>query len=448
MMGLPGAVENTQAALAAGATAIGNLGQYFTFRLPHWDDDVATTEATLVSLGLVAAQEAEILVHSNLDDGFAGLFADASAAIGMVLLEKYIVEDLIGAKVSHCYGHHFTTPRLRLAFHQALSKVSATPGTMIYGSTVSYRSSAAGNYASLASYLQADILALRRKGTGHAINPVPVTENERIPDVDEIIDAQIFAGRLAEHAAMWAELIDPALIDDLAAKLVEGGRVFAHNVLEGLPELGVDPTDAGQIMLALRRIGPRRLEHLFGAGPQDAGEWSGRRTIVRSEWMSELDHLTDRCIASIGGELRSLIASRRLVVCVGTSDVHEHGKTLVEKVLGHLDVAVIDGGVSIDPETLVRRAVDGGADVIAISTYNGVALRYARGVIACLAEAGLTIPVCIGGKLNQIPEDSNSGLPVDVTGEIRALGVEPCPSLDGLASTLANLARQRAKDDG
>ena len=165
---------------------------------------------------------------------------------------------------------------------------------MIYGSTVSYRSTAAGNFASLASYLQADIWALRRKGTGHAVNPVPVTENERIPDVDEIIDAQIFAGRLAEHAATSAELIDPALVDDLAAKLVEGGRAFARNVLEGLPELGVDRTDAGQIMLALRRIGPKRLERLFGAGPQDAAEWSGRRTIVSSEWMSELEHLADR----------------------------------------------------------------------------------------------------------------------------------------------------------
>jgi hypothetical protein len=71
---------------------------------------VVTTEATLVALGLVAAQDVEILVHSNLDDGFAGLFADTSAAIGMVLLEKYIVEDLIGASVSHCYGHHFTAP--------------------------------------------------------------------------------------------------------------------------------------------------------------------------------------------------------------------------------------------------------------------------------------------------------------------------------------------------
>ena len=47
MLGLPGALENTKAALEAGATALGNLGQYFTFRLPGWDDDVATTEATV-----------------------------------------------------------------------------------------------------------------------------------------------------------------------------------------------------------------------------------------------------------------------------------------------------------------------------------------------------------------------------------------------------------------
>jgi hypothetical protein len=36
IIGMPAALENTVAALQAGATAIGNLGQYFTFRLPDW----------------------------------------------------------------------------------------------------------------------------------------------------------------------------------------------------------------------------------------------------------------------------------------------------------------------------------------------------------------------------------------------------------------------------
>ena len=40
VIGLPAAVENTAAALQAGSTSIGNLGQYITFELPGWTDDV------------------------------------------------------------------------------------------------------------------------------------------------------------------------------------------------------------------------------------------------------------------------------------------------------------------------------------------------------------------------------------------------------------------------
>ena len=274
MLGLPGALDNTKHALAAGATAIGNLGQYFTFRLPDWDDDIVTTEATVSALGLIAAQDVEILVHSNLDDGFAGLFADMSATLGMVLVEEHIVEALIGARTSHCFGHHFTAPGLRLAFHRALAAVTDGPGTMIFGNTVSYRSTPGGNFASLSNYLQADISALRRKHTGHAINPVPVTENERIPDVDEIIEAQTFAGRLVEHASEWLGLVSFEQVDRDAETLVEGARVFAGRVLNGLDQAGVDTTDPAALMIALRRIGPRRLEALYGPGAPDPAGWS------------------------------------------------------------------------------------------------------------------------------------------------------------------------------
>ena len=445
MMGLPGAVENTQAALAAGATAIGNLGQYFTFRLPYWDDDVATTEATLVALGLIAAQDVEVLVHSNLDDGFAGLFSDTSSALGMVLVEKYLVEELIGARLSHCYGHHFTSPLLRLAFHHALAQVTDSVGTMIFGSTISYRSTPAGNYASLASYLQADVWALQRQPTGHAVNPVPVTENERIPDVDEIVDAQLFAARLVEHAGASRDLVDWEAVDRLAGRLVEGGRRFARNVLGGLASSGVNTADAGELMLALRRIGAKRLEQLFGAGAADAETpdreaWSGRQLVVPAEWVEAIERESDAWVAAIDACLVSRIAARRLTACVGTTDVHEHGKALVERGLTKLGVTVVDGGVSADPERLVAIAIDSAADLIAISTYNGVALRYARDVMRCLDRAGVALPVCIGGRLNQIPEDSNSGLPVEVSSEIRALGAIPCASIEALVPVLQGLA--------
>jgi hypothetical protein len=435
MLGLPGALDNTKAAIAAGATSLGNLGQYFTFRLPGWDDDVATTEATVTALGLIAAQNGAVLVHSNLDDGFAGLFQDMCCSLGMVLVEKHIVEGLIGAPLAHCYGHHFSDPLSRMAFHAALATVSTTPGTMIFGNTVSYQSTEAGNYASLASYLLPDMMALGRWPTGHAVNPVPVTENQRIPDVDEIIDAQTFAHRLGQHAPMHAALVNWPIVEDMAARMVAGGRRFAAALLAGLVEMGVDSDDPAQLMLAIRRLGPRRLEAAFGPGAMTGTK---RSPDIQAEWARELDHMATDWVAT-----QPIIAMKPsgLKVCVGTSDVHEHGKYLVERALTGLGVQVLDGGVSVDPEVLVDRALAMGADVLAVSTYNGVARRYVTAVLAALSERGASLPVLVGGMLNEVPNDSNTGLPVDVSAEIAALGAVPCANLDGMLATLKTLAR-------
>ena len=429
MLGLPGALENTRAAIAAGATAVGNLGQYFTFRLPYWDDDVATTEATVTALGLIAAQDAEILVHSNLDDGFAGLFVDMACALGMVLIEKHIVEELIGARLAHCYGHHFSDPLSRTAFHAALVQVSDTPGTMIFGNTVAYQSTPAGNYASLASYLLADILALGRWPAGHAVNPVPVTENQRIPDVDEIIDAQFFAHRLTLQAPFYDPVFDWAQVEAMAAVLVEGGRRFAKSTLEGLAERGVVVSDPAALMLAIRRMGPKRMEALFGPGAPGA---RARTPLIHAEWARELNHKAEEWVAARGKD----VDATSLSVCIGTTDVHEHGKYLVEKAFEGLGVETVDAGVAVDPEALVARAIETGADMVAVSTYNGVALSYAKAVNAAMKAQGVDLPVLIGGRLNEIPKDSNSGLPVDVSSDIAAIGCIPCSDLDGMLVAL------------
>lgn len=435
MLGLPGAVENTCAALAAGASSFGNLGQYFTFRLPYWDDDVATTVATVKAMGLLAAQDAEVLVHSNLDDGFAGLFIDMACALGMVLIEKHIVEDLIGARVSHCYGHHFSDPLSRAAFHGALAQVTDTPGTMIFGNTVAYQSSSAGNYASLASYLMADILALGRWPLGHAINPVPVTENLRIPDVEEIIDAQTFAHRMAHHAPYYDAVFDWAKVQVMADQLVEGGHRFAANTLAGLGDRGVDITDPAALMLAIRRMGPKRMEALFGPGAQTE---RGRTPLIHAEWARELKHMADEWVAG------QTPLPRPVTVCIGTTDVHEHGKYLVEHALEGIGAKIVDAGVAVDAEVLVEAAVTSGADAIAISTYNGVAMTYAKAVLAAMAQRGVRLPVLMGGKLNEIPKDSNSGLPVDVTGDLAAAGCVPCADLDAMLAALVPVAQAQS----
>jgi len=437
MLGLPGALENCRAALVAGATAIGNLGQYFTFRLPFWDDDVATTHATVTALGLIAAQPAQVLVHSNLDDGFAGLFTDLTSAFGMALIERHIVEDLIGAKASFCFGHHFSSPLTRTAFQRALARRTDTPGTMIFGNTVSYRSNAAGNFASLASYLLADIGALMRHNSGHAINPVPVTENLRIPDLDEILDAQTFAARLVEqapgHLAMW----EIGTIDALADQIEAGGQRFARRVLAGLGDRGVDSTDPAALMLAIRRLGAKRIEALWGEGEPDGER---RRPRLPADWAEELDTMADRWLAREDVAATDLSGLR---VAIGTTDVHEHGAYLVTRTLNSLGAEVIDAGTAVDPDVLVARAIQAEADVIAISTYNGIALSYARAVLKELEPVRPEMAVLIGGKLNQIPETSNSDLPVDVTTEIAATGAFPCADLDAMLDALLAHALRR-----
>lgn len=440
VMGMPAALDNTAAALAAGATAIGNLGQFFTFRLPGWDDEIATTSATVKALALVAAQPREVLVHSNLDDGFAALFCDLSCCLGAVLLERYIVDELLGASVSHCYGHTFSEPVKRLAFQRALARVESTPGTMVYGNTTIYDQDQVANYAGLASYLLVDVVAQQTVPSGHAVNPVPVTEAQRIPEVDEIIDAHRFAGRLIERAVEMRPLFDLDAADETAASIIAGGRMFYDRVLSGLDEAGIDTRDPFEMLLALRRIGARRLEECFGPGAPHPGRPRGRVPMVASSTLSELDRMAQKHVDALSPKARETLARCALTGCLATTDVHEYGKLLVEHVLGKLGVRVVDGGVSTDPHRLVATAREAKADFIALSTYNGFALGFVLEVRRELGESGADLPLFLGGKLNAIPPDSNSSLPVDVSAELEAAGAKVCRSVGDMLDHLLQRA--------
>ena len=442
VIGTPAALENTAAALAAGATTIGNLGQYFTFRMPRWHDDVFTTAETIKALGLCAAQPVEVLIHSNLDDGFAALFTDLACGIGMVLIERYIVEDLAGGRVTHCYGHTFEDPLTRLAFQRALALANPTPGSMVYGNTTSFGASAVANYANLAAYMTVDIAAQRALPSGHGLNPVPVTEAMRIPEIDEIVDAHLFANRLAERTTGYGPLLDMKAADRVAGLLLEGGSRFRDRVLAGMAEAGIDTGDALELLLALRRLGARRLEELFGPGRPSETQPRGRAAIVRATTIAALEA---QGVALVNGlDPTDLDRLRRagLVGCVASTDVHEYGKLLVEAALRAAGVKVVDAGVSVDPDAVAERARDTHADFVAISSYNGVALPYLRTLRAELAKNGLDPPVFIGGKLNQVPDEGLAGMPRDIGDDLRDLGAHVCTRVEDMLRELMETAHR------
>jgi len=85
-------------------------------------------------------------------------------------------------------------------------------------------------------------------------------------------------------------------------------------------------------------------------------------------------------------------------------------------------------------------------DAIAVSTYNGVALSFARELKAELNKLGLDLPILFGGRLNQIPETSNTSLPVDVRGDIRSTGALVCEKPEDAIALLAGFIIRRDKD--
>ncbi|MEM9471740.1 MAG: cobalamin-dependent protein [Pseudomonadota bacterium] len=428
VLGFPASVENTCAALAAGATSIGNLGQYFTFRLQNHADDVACTTATLSALALISAQPVPMLVHSNLDDGFAALFGDLSSALGAVLLERHIGK-LAGVEISHCWGHHFSDPVRRLAFHLALADVSDTPGTMIYGNTTSYRGSPQENFASLSSYLCIDIAGQLLKPTGHAFNPVPVTENQRIPDVDEVIEAQLFAARLAEHQRRHMPLLDEAPARALADRIVAGGRLFFDNAIRHLAAAGIATDNPFEMLLAIRRLGGRRLEAMCATGSDK----------IQSDIAEEVAEMSDVHLSRVPLADRQALASLNVRIVTATTDVHEHGKLVLDEVLSGAGATLIDGGTSAEPHRLAATAMDENADAIALSTYNGVAMSYYN---ALREHVGKQIPVLIGGRLNQVPDSSNTSLPVDVGDQLTASGALVCREIEDAVPVLLKAMKE------
>lgn len=431
VLGMPGALETAAAAVEAGATAIGNLSQYFTFRLPGHDDDLAATRATVEALGMLGGLEREILVHSNLDDGYAAWFETMGAALGMAIVERRIVEELLGLPLGHCYGHTFSHPVKRLAFKLALAEANPTPGTMVYGNTTLYGASRSANYGALAGYLLIDIAGQLLRPSGHALTPIPVSEAERIPTVEEVVAAHEAARRLAERAEPLLPLIDQGPAEEMAGGLLAEGRAFAGRLLDGLADAGVDLEDPGALLLALRRSGPRRLEERYGA----AGAGS-----VSSSHLDELVELGERVLGRVSLAQRRRLAASRPRVLVATTDVHFYGKRLIELVLERLGLEPLDGGVSVDAESLAAAAEAAGAQVVAVSTYNGLALSFVRRLRAALARRGLELPIYVGGRLNEIMAEGAGSLPVAVEREIAQTGARPCLTVEAFLAALADEA--------
>ncbi|MCU1388155.1 MAG: hypothetical protein JWL72_1493, partial [Ilumatobacteraceae bacterium] len=273
MIGLPAGFDNARRALAAGITTIGNVSQYSAYDLIGGSDEVAVTEATVRALAALAAvRDRGGLAHSNLEDGTGTQAAHFGAYVGWAALELHVVETLIGARLTHCFGNTIRNPEHRAIVHFALDDLRGRDsiGSMIYGNTVDQRPGAhARNLATTCASLMMDIAVQLRRPTGHAINPVPLTEADRIPSAAEIVDVHLLARELEVEVRKAPDLHDWHRLEALGAAVAGYAAAFRDRALRVFGEDGVDITDAAQVLLAMRRSVMAELEDRVGLDAPD-----------------------------------------------------------------------------------------------------------------------------------------------------------------------------------
>lgn len=422
IIGFPASTINAAAALRAGVTTVGNLSQFFAHEAPMWKRTDITTVETAKSIAMMGAlRDKGTMMHSYLDDGFGALFLDCATNAAWGYLEKYIVEDLLGARLAHCVGGLVSDPVKRAGWVFALDEIHNHDcvGSMFYGDTISSDADPEKNRSLTAEYLLWDIMAQLECPTGHAVLPVPFTEALRAPSLDEICEVQLW-GREIEHIARrMRPHFDFTASREFAASICARGRRIMVKALAFFEDCGVNIKDPVQLLYVLKKIGPRAFEEEFNpeARPADA----------KTEHTSIPNDIFTRTLTQVelwrpyyeSGDVREKLSGRRALLA--STDVHEHGLLLVDRLLAAAGANVENIGAERNPDEVISEAVKREAELIFISTHNGMALEYARNLIDEKTEQDCAIPICMGGVLNQNTDEGFT--PVDVSEKLESMGI-------------------------
>jgi methylmalonyl-CoA mutase cobalamin-binding subunit len=444
-IGSPYCVQNTLAAVAAGGSYHGVFAQY-AWDMPLVKDDVARLLETITSLGVIASRWDEwLVVDSYMDDGMPSHFVDNVSLVGYALLEKYVVDELCGARYVTGFGGLISDIPTKLAVWLALNEVLRADHpclSYLYGNTISPADThVVQNFGVVAPEMAVFAAAEKRYRTGVSFLPTPITEKIEVPTPAAIGEARMVAGKAAERAAEFDKLVDWAGVEAMRDVLVEQGRRFFRTALSVLERSGVDMRDPLQVLLAIRRVGAHKLEELCHPGERDAGRPGGIVPFVPTELLTMAQQMAMAELAEVRSRgHESAMRGRRFIVA--SADTHWYGAYALKTVLEELGAIVVDAGIEREPEDLIAlarhececRAPDDSSPgvALAVSTHNGQCLSYGRGLQELLQANGLACPVFIGGKLNAILEGDSE--PSDMCGHLREIGVVPCVSVADLVA--------------
>lgn len=262
MIGSPASFESCCSALRAGVTTMGNISQFFGWDYPEFPDTEARTRSAVMAMAVMGEHRADgTLVHSNLDDGYGDKCGDMGQLIGMALIEKYIAEDLLGAKVAHSFGDMFHSPYKRLVFLAALKQIHGDEafGSMVFTNKLGRAKGQIGlNDAHLCTYLLFDMAGQVYYQTGHAVTVMADCGLDDQVTNEEIVRKLALARELEAYVPEVLHAIDFCAVDQEAADLVARGTQLKDNMLDYLNNF-IDVKDPYIMMLAIKTAGVKNL---------------------------------------------------------------------------------------------------------------------------------------------------------------------------------------------
>ena len=218
--------------------------------------------------------------------------------------------------------------------------------------------------------------------------PSPLTADEAVQTVDPAVEGDQIA-RLNAWRAERDGAAARAALDDLRAAMREGRNVMPPSL--ACAKAGVTTGEWGE---AAREV--------FGRyrAPTGVGTAPSNRTEGLDDLRAAVDAVSDR----LGTRLRLLVGKPGL-------DGHSNGAEQIAARARDCGMAIDYAGIRLTPEEIVE-AARGGAHVIGLSILSGSHLPLVRDTLSRLREAGLEVPVIVGGI---IPDQDAQ--------ELKAMGV-------------------------
>lgn len=418
----PDAVNSTINALKAGSPHIGEFSQ-FIWDHPGFDDDVKRYSDMVKALGIMKSKrDRYFMVETYLDDGFPGFFMDLVSYVAYALLERYITVELCGARYSCSFGGLLAECESRIPLAMALSDLLSTeeqPALSYINSstTKQWDHDIDANYGFSAQEFLLEILAERKYRMGLGINPVSITEAQRVATAQELCNILSVGMRQLDNIEEWDKLIDWTRYEEKRDGIKEKAVIMFNNILEGFDAARIDIKDPLQWLLILKKFNRSSFETMFHPSIDEFGDFKpyyptelGRDTIEKRDALVNKMQRDD---------LEGKLDGKKVVVA--SADTHTYGLNLVEGALRWAGAEVINGGLDVEPVDLLDIADEENANIIGISAHNGQALGFARQLLELAKERNKEYFIFMGGVLNGILPGHSE--PVDVSGMINELGV-------------------------